>query len=395
MGAAPFADTFPDHYEPNELTRLVAARRAAGRPVIDLTESNPAVLGLSPDPVRLAPALSAGSRGYRPEPCGAAAAREAVAGCYRERGLAVAAWQVVLAASTSEAYGWLFKLLCNAGDRVLAPMPGYPLCADLAHLERVVVQSYRLVSGPSGWRPDRAEVRAGLRGGARAVIAISPHNPTGAYLTAEDERWLSAACAEHDAALIVDEVFADYPWDGHADAPPTGGRGGAGPALTFLLGGLSKALALPQLKCSWIVMAGPPGLTGAAAAHLEFLGDAYLPVNGMAQAALPELLARRAEVQRPILDRVRVNIGLLRESALPDARRVQGSGGGWWWLQPLRGIADDAEFAAALLSERGALVHPGYLFDAPQPSAALSLIVPPPVFADGVAHLAAAMEEHD
>ena len=400
MAATPFAATFPDRYEPNELTRLIAARRDAGQPVIDLTESNPAALGLSPDPLSLAPGLSAGARGYRPEPRGAAAAREAVAACYRERGLAVAAGQVVLTASTSEAYGWLFKLLCEAGDRVLAPVPGYPLCADLAHLERVVARPYRLIAGTSGWRPDRADVAAGLRAGARAVIAISPHNPTGAYLAAEDARWLGAACADHGAALIVDEVFADYPWDEHGHAPPT--AAGA-PALTFWLGGLSKALALPQLKCGWIVVAGPAPLAGAAAAHLEFLGDAYLSVNGMVQAALPELLVRRAEVQRPILARVRANIRALREAALPGARSARGSGGGWWWLQPLRGIdadpddadhADDADFAAVLLRERGTLVHPGYLFDAGQPSVALSLIVPPPLLMEGVTHLAAAMEEH-
>ena len=387
MAATRFADTFPEHYEPNELTRLVAARRAAGQRVIDLTESNPAALGLSPDPFRLAPALNSGARGYRPEPCGGAAARAAVAACYRERGMAVAAEQVVLTASTSEAYGWLFKLLCGAGDRVLVPVPGYPLCADLAHLERVSAAPYRLIPGASGWRPDRAEVAAGLRGGARAVIAISPHNPTGAYLTAEDARWLSAACAEHGAALVVDEVFADYPWDNDASAPPVADRV---PALTFLLGGLSKALALPQLKCGWIVVAGPRPLAVEAAAHLEFLGDAYLSVNGMVQAALPELLARRAEVQGPIVARVRANVAALRAAALPDACSPAGYGGGWWWLQPLPGIGDDAGFAAALLRERGTLVHPGYLFDAGQPSVALSLIVAPPALAAGVAHLAAA-----
>lgn len=319
--------------------------------------------------------------------------------------MAVAAGQVVLTASTSEAYGWLCKLLCNAGDRVLVPVPGYPLCADLAHLERVDARPYRLAADASGWRPDRSAVAAGLRGGARAVIAISPHNPTGAYLTAEDARWLGAACAEHGAALIVDEVFADYPWDDRGRAPTA--AGGA-PALTFLLGGLSKMLALPQLKCGWIVVAGPRPLADKAAAHLEFLGDAYLSVNGMVQEALPELLARRAQVQRPILARVRANVRALRESALPAAAGERRRGGGWWWLQPLRGIdaasdasgasgaSDDAEFAAALLRERDTLVHPGYLFDAGQPSVALSLIVPPRVLAEGAAHLASALQrEHD
>lgn len=391
MAGPPFAEAFPEDYEPNELTRLVATRRAAGQRVIDLADSNPAAVGLSPDPLRLAPALSTGALGYEPEPCGAAAAREAVAACYGDRGLAVAAEQVVLTASTSEAYGWLFKLLCGAGDRVLVPVPGYPLCTDLARLERVATAPYRLNPGASGWRPDRGEVAAGLHGCARAVIAISPHNPTGAYLTADDLGWLGAECARQDAALIVDEVFADYPWDESGQSP----AGAVGlPALTFLLGGLSKTVALPQLKCGWIVVAGPRRLAGAAAAHLEFLGDTYLPVNGMTQAALPDLLARRAEVQRPILARVRANVAALRRTALPDACSPPGSSGGWWWLQPLPGIADDADFAAALLRERGVLVHPGYLFDAVQPSVALSLIVPSAEFSEGVAHLAAALDTH-
>jgi hypothetical protein len=400
MAAAPFADIFPDRYEPNELTRLVAEQRAAGQRMIDLTESNPAAVGLSPDPVRLAPALSAGANGYRPQPCGAPEARAAVAACYRERGVAVPPERVVLTASTSEAYGWLFKLLCGAGDRVLVPVPGYPLCADLAHLERVGVCPYRLQPGPGGWRPDRAEVTAGLRRGARAVVAISPHNPTGACLTAGDARWLGEACAEHGAALIVDEVFGDYPWAGHAAAPPA--ADGDAPALTFLLGGLSKMLALPQLKCGWIAVTGPRALAAAAMEHLEFLADAYLPVNGMVQAALPDLLACRRQVQRPIVTRVRANIATLRAAGLPAACSPAAGSGGWWWLQPLGGIGaaraaaaevDDADFAAVLLRERGVLIHPGYLFDARQPSVALSLIVPPPMFAAGVAHLAAALEK--
>ena len=385
-----FAAALPADYEPNVLTRLLAQRRAAGTPIIDLTASNPAAHGLSPDPVRLAPALTAGARDYRPDPRGAAAAREAVAIYYRERGLvATGAERVVLTSSTSEAYGWLLKLLCDPGDCVLVPAPGYPLCADLARLERVGSAPYRLHSGAGGWHLDRAQVAAGLRRGARAVIAVSPHNPTGAYLTPEELRWLGEVCAAHGAALVVDEVFADYPWNASA------ARGccyGETPALTFLLGGLSKALALPQLKCSWIVAAGPRRLTDAALAHLDYLGDTYLSVNGLVQGALPELLARRREVQQPILTRVRANVAALRGAALPASRSAVAHSGGWWWLQPLPAPVDDADFAVALLRDRGTLVHPGYLFDAEEPAVALSLITAPETFAAGIAHLVAALE---
>lgn len=377
---------FPGDYEPNPLTRLLAQQRAAGTPLIDLTESNPAVHGLSPDPLCLAPALASGLRRYRPESRGARAAREAVACYYRERGIRTLADRVVLTASTSEAYGWLLKLLCEPGDCVLVPTPGYPLCADLARLERVRCRSYRLRPGAGGWCLDRAGVAAGLRRGARAVIAINPHNPTGAYLSAEELRWLGRACADHGAALIVDEVFADYPWAAAPDCP----RGDT-PALSFLLGGLSKALALPQLKCSWIVVVGPRRSAEAATAHLDFLGDTYLSVNGMVQEALPLLLARRHEVQEPIRSRIRANVATLRAAALPEAPTSVSRSGGWWWLQPLPATVDDAEFAAALLRDRGTLVHPGYLFDAEQPAVALSLITALEDFAAGIARLGATL----
>ena len=386
-----FAGMFPGGYEPNPLTRLLAQHRAAGRPLIDLTESNPAAHGLSPDPLCLAPTITSGLRRYRPEPRGARAAREAVAGYYRERGVSTSAEQVVLTASTSEAYGWLLKLLCEPGDCVLVPTPGYPLCADLARLERVRSAPYRLRPAGGGWCLDRADVAAGLRRGARAVIAISPHNPTGAYLSAEELRWLGRACAGHGTALIIDEVFADYPWDTAARDCSWGDP----PALSFLLGGLSKALALPQLKCGWIVVAGPPRPAEAATAHLDFLGDTYLSVNGMVQEALPLLLARRREVQEPIRSRVRANVATLRAAALPAAPASVSRGGGWWWLQPLPAAVDDAEFAVALLRDRGTLVHPGYLFDAEQPAVALSLITAPETFAAGIARLVAALQlEH-
>ena len=386
-----FAGMLPGDYEPNPLTRLLAQHRAAGTSLIDLTESNPAVHGLSPDPVCLAPAIASGLRRYGPEPRGAPAAREAVAGYYRERGISTLAERVVLTASTSEAYGWLLKLLCEPGDCVLVPTPGYPLCADLARLERVRIGSYRLRPGSGGWCLDRAGVAAGLRRGARAVIAISPHNPTGAYLSSEELRWLGRACADHDAALIVDEVFADYPWA--AAAPDC--SCGAAPALSFLLGGLSKALALPQLKCSWIVVTGPRRLADAATAHLDFLGDTYLSVNGMVQEGLPLLLARRHEVQEPIRSRVRDNLATLRNAVLPAAPASVRRSGGWWWLQPLPAAVDDAEFAAALLRDHETLVHPGYLFDAEQPAVALSLITAPATFAAGIARLVSALQhEH-
>ena len=356
---------FPGGYEPNPLTQLLAQRRAAGSPLIDLTESNPAVHGLSPDPMCLAPALSpAAALPSRTTRC----AGRARGGClllpgagHRHRGATSGAHR-----RHQRSLRLAAEAALRAGDCVLIPAPGYPLCADLARLERVRSAPYRLRPAAGSWCLDRAGVSAGLRRGARAAIVISPHNPTGAYLAAEDRRWLGRACAGHGAALIVDEVFADYPWD----AAARHGSWGDPPALTFLLGGLSKALALPQLKCSWIVVAGPRRPAEAAIAHLEFLGDTYLSVMPWSRRRC------RCCWRGATRYRIRSGPGRRQPGRRPRRRLARRPSRRHRWRRLVVAAAgppgvDDAEFAMALLRDHGTLVHPGYLFDAEDPGVAL------------------------
>ena len=297
--------------------------------------------------------------------------------------------RIALTASTSEAYSWLFTMLGDAGDEVLVPAPGYPLCTDIARFARLRARPYRLQRTADGWHPDRDQVADGLARGVRAVVAIHPHNPTGAFLRGEDQSWLLAACVGAGAALIVDEVFADFQWG--AGLPTEQFRYGDSPALLFVLGGISKTLALPQLKCSWILTCGPSDLASHAMQHLEYIGDTYLSVGAVTQLLLPELLTEREWIQERIRSRLDANNALLALTT-PEWRTPANSGG-WWRLCPLGPATDDEAFALALLQRSHTLVHPGYLFDADQPAVAVSLITPEAAFAAGAQRLATLRRE--
>ncbi|MAG37061.1 MAG: aminotransferase, partial [Dehalococcoidia bacterium] len=382
-----FSGAFPDAYTLNPLSRERAAL-ARSAELLDLTAANPTEVALTWPDLGSRLAACDGVSSYDPSPGGRPQARAAVEAYYRDRGVAAPSHRIVLTASTSEAYSWLFTLLAESGDRVALPTPGYPLCADLARLARWRVSSYRLQETPQGWRPNHEDIERALAAGARAVVAIHPHNPTGAFLTGEDQRWLQTACAEAGAALIVDEVFADFPW--HAGAPPPEFRYQDSAALLFVLGGISKALALPQLKCSWIATFGPGDLATRAVAHLEYVADTYLSVATPTQLLLPELLAERAHIQEQVRTRLTANSDALAR-AWPQLSTPRGCGG-WWRLCPLPSTVDDEGFALTLLRERHTLVHPGYLFDADQPAVALSLITPEDTFKAGVSRLVAAAQ---
>lgn len=355
--------------------------------LLDLTLANPTEVGLTwPDLFRRLAACE-GVSSYDPSPGGQPSAREAVEAYYRDRRLDAPANRTLLTASTSEAYGWLLMLLSGSGNRVLLPRPGYPLYGDITRFGGWDAGSYRLQPTAEGWRLDRQDIARGLAAGARALVAIHPHNPTGAFLTGADQRWLQNACAEAGAALIVDEVFADFAW--RSDSSAAGAPEFCyhdSPALLFVLGGISKTLALPQLKCSWIVTLGPERVAARAQQHLEYLADTYLSVATPTQGLLPELLADRSAIQGRIRGRLDTNTRAL-EVAWPSIAAPPHSGG-WWRLCPLRPGVDDESFALALLRQRSTLVHPGYLFDAAEPAVAVSLITPEETFSAGVTRLA-------
>ena len=370
----------------NRLTLALEARRRAGLEVLDLTESNPTRAGI-PYPQDLL-ALLADPAGlvYRPQACGLPAAREAVARDYERRGWAVGADRLLLTASTSEAYAYLFKLLCDPGDIVLVPQPSYPLFEFLADLESVHIDRYAL-HHDGEWHLSVDALEAAIGERTRAVVLVNPGNPTGSYLKREEAARLFDLCACRGLAVISDEVFADY-----AFAPDPGrlaSVAGDPPCLAFSLGGLSKSCGLPQLKLGWMAVFGPPPIRAEAQARLEVIADTFLSVGTPVQQAAPGLLARLPELQAPIATRTRLNLGLLREALAPPApASLLAPEGGWSAVLRVPATEPEEERALRLLERDGVLVHPGFFFDFPSEAyLVLSLLTEPAVFARGLSAL--------
>jgi aspartate/methionine/tyrosine aminotransferase len=368
----------------NPLAEALAERRARGLPLLDLTESNPTRVGL-PAP---APALLAAPStfNYAPEPLGLPSAREAVAGWMALRGTPVSPEHLLLSASTSEAYAWLFKLLCEPGDNVLVPAPSYPLFEYLTRLEGVEARPYRLPRA-HGFGLDADEVAAARDARSRAVLVVNPGNPTGHYLHEGELEALARVCAEGELALLSDEVFSDYAWDAEPGrVPSVAGR--ALPCLTFALSGLSKVAGLPGLKLGWTHVGGPAPLRDEALARLELVADTYLSVGTPVQLALPELLAHAPRFQEALLTRVRDNRRALLAARPAGATWdvVPAHGG---WSAVLRIPLEPGEEATCLrLLEAGVLVQPGYFYDfAGGAFLVLSLLPPPAVFGEALGPL--------
>jgi aspartate/methionine/tyrosine aminotransferase len=365
---------------------LAKALRARREPFVDLTESNPTRAGLSPaiDPGVL---CDARALRYEPHAKGLRAAREAVAAYYAEsRGAAVDPERIVLTASTSEAYAFVFKLLCDPGDEVLVPEPSYPLFAYLTSLEGVSIAPYPL-RWDGEWHLDAEALARAATPRTRAVLAVSPGNPTGAYLKIDELERLAKLCAERGCALVSDEVFADFPRK--PDARRVATTASHASALTFTLSGLSKLCGLPQLKLGWCVVSGPPGEADEATARLELIADQYLSVGAPVQHAAPALLASRHDFQRRVLDRVRANLlALARARPAAAAWDVLPAEAGWSAILSVPAARGEEELALSLLRE-GVLVHPGYFFDFPRGShLVVSLLAPEGDFARAAAGLA-------
>ncbi len=354
----------------NPSARAVAQAQAQGTALLDLSEANPTRCGLSDSSVLQ---LLSDSRGgcYAPQPLGLSGARQAVSSYYESRGIAVAYDRVVLAASTSEAYGWLFKLLCDPSDVVLVPNPAYPLLPMLGQLEGVELRDYPL-RREEGWRIDFAALRnelAQAEGRARAIVVVNPSNPTGTFTRRDEAEALIDIAREHEAALIVDEVFADYP---HQPLPADRRASFAdvSEGLCFVLSGLSKVALLPQLKLSWLVCSGPQQMVAEVLGRLELISDCYLSVSTAAQLALAPILARRERLQAPMHRRLATNLAALdraieaRGSTCP-VRRLP-TDGGWYALVEVPRSRSDDEWVTHLVQQAGVLVHPGYFFDMEQ-----------------------------
>ncbi len=375
----------------NGWAEAAEALRGSGRTVYDLTVSNPTACGLGPQPAEvLRPLAAEAALRYTPDPLGMAVAREAVAGYYRDQRADVPVDQICMTTSTSEAYSFLFRLLCDPGDEVLIARPSYPLFDLLARLDDVVLREYRLFYEPgvgAGWSIDFGSLLAAITERTRAVVVVHPNNPTGNFVTEGDRRVLEAICVERGLALIADEVFLDYALS-DAGVKGVGERTFATGTrcLSFALSGISKVCALPQMKVSWIAATGPDEEVNEAMRRLEIVADTFLSMNAPVQCALGSWLRGRFEVQAAIQQRLRANLRTLD-------RRLRGSLGdrllleaGWTVVLRVPRHVDGEDFAFAAM-RAGVLVQPGEFYGLPAGRCVLSLLTEPAVWEEGLQRL--------
>jgi alanine-synthesizing transaminase len=379
-----FSDRIPRELAGNRLTTAVARMRAQSRPFVDLTLSNPTRAGFEYPSDLLSPLSDPRALVYAPSPLGALEVRDAIARDYARRGLDVSAERIVLTASTSDAYTLIFKLLANAADEVLVPRPSYPLFEHLARLDLVSTRPYDL-DLHGGWSIDLASVERAITPRTRAVLIVSPNNPTGSFVSASELDRLAALCAPRGIAVVADEVFADYELEPGA-ATAAGHVTTRRDVLSFALGGLSKSVGLPQVKLGWMAITGPDTLVTGAIDRLEHIADTYLTVSTPSQVAAAALLERGAAIRTQIAERVAKNYRALRaqESRVPSCRVLR-SDGGWYAVMQVPSLEPEEDLVVGLLTRDGVLTHPGYFFDFPRESfLVVSLLPPVASFADGV-----------
>lgn len=369
---------------PNRLSTLLAEMRQAGSEVLDLTESNPTRAGLAyPDTEILAALSDASALHYHPSPRGLETAREAVAGYYRDRGTPVLSRNILLTASTSEAYAYLFKLLANPGDEILAPRPSYPLFEFLAGLESVRIRQYPL-RYDGVWHIDFDALEQAITPRTRGIVVVNPNNPTGSFLKRVELDRLDSLAADRGLAILSDEVFRDYAFAEEADRVST--LAGDRRALTFCMSGLSKIAGLPQMKLGWIV-AGGPGNHEALDA-LELIADTYLSVSTPVQVALPRLLALSSGILQQIRARTASNLARLRGTVQNSAATILRAEGGWYAVLQVPRTRSEEEWSLKLLGEFNVLVQPGFFFDFESEAFLVVSLLPEPItFATGVSRL--------
>ncbi len=371
----------------NPLARLLAAKKQSGTPILDLTVSNPTAVGLDAPPVDILNALAQpAALQYEPDPAGLITTRQAVCDYYRQtRGVEFDPGRIVLTCSTSEAYAHLFRLLANPGDQVLIPRPSYPLFTFLAALESVEPLPYDLLYD-GAWAVDLESVRRVMTPRSRAVVIVSPNNPTGSYLKEKERQKLMELCRAHGLAIIVDEVFLDYRLSVARDAVST--AIGSDTALTFTLSGLSKITGLPQMKLAWVAVSGPGPERRDALRNLEVIADTFLSVSTPIQMATPTILEYRQAAQDLILARLRENLAQLNQDLDDAPVRVLRVEGGWSAVLKLPVIRTDEEWALELLRYQDVLFHPGHFFEFQEEGHLVcSLLTPPATLRDGIARM--------
>ena len=374
-----FSSRVPGDLGPNAVAAAVERMRLSGRGFDDLTVSNPTEAGIEYPADLLANLSDQRVLKYEPLPFGLPSAREAVAQEYARHGVRIPASHIVLTASSSESYAWLFKLLCDPGESVLVPTPSYPLFEHLTRLENVHALPYR-TEYHGTWGIDLEDLRYAIDETTRAILVVSPNNPTGAWLKRDEMAAIVELCAAHHLVLIGDEVFADYPIDPAPGAIRT--VVDQEEVLSISLGGLSKAIGLPQLKLGWMALRGPTSCLRPALMRLEIVADTYLSVGTAVQVAAPALLDQGHAIRRQILQRVVANYrALLQAVGRWPSCQVLRAEGGWSAVIRIPHTMPEDERVIRLLERDHVLVHPGYFFDFPRDGyLVVSLLIRPDVF---------------
>jgi aspartate/methionine/tyrosine aminotransferase len=373
---------------PNRLAAALERHQQSGGKLLDLTASNPTTVGIQYDQAAILSALSQEEAlNYSPQAKGLRGARQAVASYYDARGdRPPDVENIFLTASTSEGYSFVFRLLCEPGDEVLVPAPSYPLFDYLASLQDVKPIHYQLFYD-HGWHVDLHSLEKAVTSRTRAIVLVNPNNPTGSYVADSAKQAINELCLRQNLAMIVDEVFLDYQRSGNRRRSFVENR----EVLTFSLSGLSKIVALPQMKLAWIALSGPEEISREAAARLEVIADTYLSVGTPVQVAAPALLEQRKRVQNQISDRVRHNLSALDAQIARQSQctRLELEGG-WYAVLRVPVTRSDEEHAIALLEQHSVLVHPGHFFDFHQEGyLVVSLITPREQFDPGIAKILA------
>ena len=378
-----FAHRTSWNLEENRLSRALAERRTAGKPILDLVRSNPTECGFTYEQQSIQRAFGHEELlRYQPDPRGMRRARQAITAYYLQQQQArVDEDDLVLASGTSEAYSFVFRLLCNPGDEVLIPSPSYPLFDFLADLCDLKLVRYPLFYD-HGWQVDFSALTAAASERTRAVIVVHPNNPTGHYTCEAEQKQLSHFCVERGITLIADEVFLDFSLSGSPENSFTSGND----ALTFTLSGISKLCGMPQMKLAWIAVSGPAEQKREALARLEVIADAYLSVGTPVQLAAPTLLAMRMSFHGQAMTRIRTNLRELDEqlSRQSVCNRLSCEGG-WSAVLRVPAMQSDEDLAIALLTKTGVHLHPGHFYDCAQSGhLVVSLIVQEQEFAEGI-----------
>lgn len=381
MDKFPFARRTNWRQEPNALNNALEGLKGRGVDILDLTSSNPTDCGFDYPEGMLSVLNSSENLQYKPDACGTVKAREAVALYYSRQNQRILPGDIVLTASTSEAYSFLMRLLVNPGEKVLIPRPSYPLFQFLLEINDAHVDYYPLSYNGHEWRLDHQALESLVDAQTRAIILVNPNNPTGSYISRAELNYLNEFCRKHQMAIISDEVFYEYSLTPADTVSCCGNQ----QVLTFVLGGLSKTLALPQMKCSWILASGPRPILQGSLSRLEIIADTYLSVNTPVQNALGEWLKQASYIQGQIMPRVRDNYQWLSGHIMQHAPSLSllALQGGWYATLRIPALKTEEEWVLEFLKEDHVLVYPGYFFDFESEAfIVLSLLPPAGVFQD-------------